>query len=97
MAFISLLIAFLTSLLIMLSQVEPVFELPLFFFEVPTALPIVLSLPPVMGMVGIALLAFTVLAWRKRFWGFSGRLHYTLVTISAWLLLGELVYWNFLL
>jgi hypothetical protein len=37
----------------------------------------------VSGMGAIAMLAWTVGAWRQRAWGLVGRLHYTLVAAAA--------------
>lgn len=94
--FVVLLLAFIASLVILISDVEPVSEIPLFMLEAPTFLPVVFSIPPILTVVGIALLAFTLLAWVKGFWSLRGRLHYTLFTLAAWAMLWELTYWNFL-
>jgi CubicO group peptidase (beta-lactamase class C family) len=95
-AFIVLLLLFLAGIVSVTLNVDPISDTPLFAFEVPTMLPLVLAIPPIMVVVGILLLAFTPLAWIKRFWTFGGRLHYTLVTFSAFAMIWELAYWNFL-
>ena len=46
--------------------------------------------------MGIILLVFTPLTWIKRFWNVKERLQYTFVTLSAWVVLFELIYWNLL-
>jgi CubicO group peptidase (beta-lactamase class C family) len=94
--FIFLLLVFLAGVVYVVSQVDLVSNTPLFVLEVPTALPLVLAIPPIMVVTGILLLVFTLLTWVKRLWSFGGRLHYTLLTIAAWVMLWELVYWNFL-
>ena len=94
--FVVLLLAFIAGFIVLISDVEPVSEIPLFMLEAPTFLPVVFSIPPILAVVGIALLAFTLLAWAKGFWSLRGRWHYTLFTLAAWAMLWELVYWNFL-
>ena len=44
----------------------------------------------------IGLVVFTVLAWKDRYWGILGRLHYTLVTLAAVVFIPFLHYWNLL-
>jgi CubicO group peptidase (beta-lactamase class C family)/pimeloyl-ACP methyl ester carboxylesterase len=44
----------------------------------------------------LALLLFTVLAWREQGWGTLWRVHYTLVTLAALLFVVFLVNWNLL-
>jgi len=44
----------------------------------------------------IGLAVFTVLAWKGRYWGILGRLHYTLVTLAAAAFIPFLHYWNLL-
>ncbi len=94
--FIVMLIVFLTGVAYLVSQIDLVTATPLFVLEVPTVLPLVLTIPPAMVVTGFLLLIFTLLAWVKRLWNFGARLHYSLLTIAAWTMLWELVYWNFL-
>jgi CubicO group peptidase (beta-lactamase class C family) len=94
--FIVLLFVFLSGLIAVISNTDPVSETPLFMLEVPSLLPFVLAIPPFLAVVGMALLIFTVLAWTKGLWTFRARLCYTLLTLAAWATLWELVYWNFL-
>jgi hypothetical protein len=44
---------------------------------------LLLWIPIMQAGLLIALLAFTVQAWRKSYWGWPGRLHYTVVTFAA--------------
>jgi hypothetical protein len=41
-------------------------------------------------------LVHTVLAWKGRYWGVFGRLHYSLVALSALTLVALLGYYNLL-
>jgi CubicO group peptidase (beta-lactamase class C family) len=51
-------------------------------------------LPLVIAIVTVLALIFAVLSWRRRFWGIPGRIHYSLVTGAALLLIWILYYWN---
>lgn len=52
---------------------------------------------PLAGAVGsLAAVGVTVLAWRERFWGPLGRVHYTVVTAALLTLTWLLAYWNLL-
>jgi hypothetical protein len=56
-----------------------------------------MGLPILIGILGILMLPFAVLAWIKRFWTFGARLSYTLLTLMAFAVIWSLTYWNFLL
>jgi CubicO group peptidase (beta-lactamase class C family) len=50
---------------------------------------------PLVGAVGsLVAVGVTALAWRKRFWGPLGRVHYTVVTAALLILPWLLAYWN---
>ena len=53
------------------------------FYGMPPAMDLLLWIPTIQVGLLIALLAFTVQAWRKRYWGLLGRLHYTVITLAA--------------
>ena len=63
-------------------------------FGVPATLRHLLYLPLVAIALGAGMMVFTLLAWYKPYWHFSGRLHYTLVTCATIGLLLWLNYWN---
>jgi hypothetical protein len=44
----------------------------------------------------LALVCFTALAWRWRFWSLPGRVHYSLVTVAALALAAWFEHWNIL-
>jgi hypothetical protein len=44
---------------------------------------LVLALPVLSTALVVAALVDTVLAWKDRFWGLAGWVHYTLVTVAA--------------
>jgi hypothetical protein len=41
-------------------------------------------------------LGFTALAWKNRYWGVMGRVHYALVTLAAVVFIWSLNFWNLL-
>ena len=49
----------------------------------------------IVGLVAGAL-ASTVPAWRRRYWGMAGRVHYTLVVLAGLAFVWFLYYWNLL-
>jgi hypothetical protein len=57
-------------------------------------------LPLLLWFIGAILtmgaIVFTVLAWKNRYWGVIGRVHYTLVTLAAVAFIWFLNYWNLL-
>jgi hypothetical protein len=58
-------------------------DVSLMQFGHPAGFTIASALALVSGVGAIALLTWTVMAWRKRAWGVAGRLHYTLIAVSA--------------
>ncbi|GAA1944061.1 serine hydrolase [Brevibacterium antiquum] len=66
-------------------------ELP--FTGSPT-LSIALNTMSVMGAITVAMVVFTVLAWIHRWWGIWGRLIYSLVAISAIVIVAIAVYYR---
>ncbi|RCV62916.1 CubicO group peptidase, beta-lactamase class C family [Methanophagales archaeon] len=65
-------------------------------YGVPPLLPFVLVLPLLAAVLTIGALCFTMLAWKNRYWGVVGRVHYTVVTVAALGFIWFLNYWNLL-
>lgn len=57
---------------------------------------IVLGLAVLAAVLTAGALVYTVLAWKKGYWGIAGRAYYTLVTIAAVAFVWFLNYWNWL-
>ena len=57
---------------------------------------LVLALPVLSTALTVAAGVYTALAWKDRFWGLAGRVHYTLVTVAAVAFVWFLNYWNLL-
>jgi hypothetical protein len=51
-------------------------------------------IPMIIAILAMGMIVFTLLAWTRHWWSFSGRLHYTLVTISGLAFVWWLIYWN---
>jgi len=65
-------------------------------FGVPPLVKILLVLPLISVVIAIAALIVTVLAWKKKYWSWCSRLHYTLVVLAALAFIWFLNYWNLL-
>ena len=76
-------------------EIDPVYGLPKVALGIlPAWSPLVDLFPYVMALLAVAMIFFTVLVWRKRYWKILGRIHYTLLTFLALNLIWILVYWN---
>ncbi|MBN1372193.1 MAG: beta-lactamase family protein [Anaerolineaceae bacterium] len=68
--------------------------MPNIVFASPPWMDSVLKAPLPLAVLGVAMLGFTVLAWAKRLWNASARLHYTLLTVFAGAIVWAMVYWK---
>jgi CubicO group peptidase (beta-lactamase class C family) len=66
------------------------------FFGLPKVAIALLFIPPVTAGLTLGLLIFTVLAWKNKYYSLIGRLHYSLITVSAVAFIFCLNYWNLL-
>lgn len=89
-------LAFLVGLGSIVGQVDPAFGVPRIFFEDPPGMEILMILPLLMAITGVAVLLFAVLAWMKGFWRLGVCIHYTLFTASSLALLWVMYFWNLL-
>ena len=69
---------------------------PVMLFPFSTLTKIVLGLGVLSALLTVAALVYTVLAWKDRYWGITGRMYYTLVTVAAVAYVWFLNYWNLL-
>ena len=67
---------------------------PNIVFSSPAWMDSVLKAPLALAVLGVAMLGFTVLAWAKRLWNGSARLHYTLLTVFAGAIVWAMAYWK---
>lgn len=64
--------------------------------NVSPALVAVLTLPLLVPVGTVGVLVYAALAWKRRYWGLFGRLHYSLVTLSMLNFIALLGYYNLL-
>ena len=67
-----------------------------FFYGVPSIFKVSLGFPVAAAGLGIGVLAYVFLAWRKKYWTGCSRVHYTLVFLAALAFLWLLNFWNLL-
>lgn len=60
------------------------------------AWPFVSAASIVVVLLTLAMVIFTALAWKRRFWGLPGRIHYTLVALGACGFVWFMTFWNIL-
>jgi hypothetical protein len=65
-------------------------------FGIPPLVKIVLAFPMVAALLTLLAIIFMVIAWKKKYWTWCARLHYTLVVLASIATLWFLNYWNLL-
>lgn len=80
----------------LLNTKDRVFGYPVVLIDKPPTFHILMALPYVLAGLGLLMLVFAVLAWTRRYWNLVGRLHYTLLSLSALSVLWGMWYWNVL-
>lgn len=91
-----LLLIFLIGLLIIFSDILPTYGVPRFILEEMPVVNTLLMMPIFLGISGMIMLVFTIIAWIKGYWKLTGRIHYSLLTLSALSLIWIFSYWNLL-
>ncbi len=83
-------------------DMDPAYGVPQIFFGPTPALIGLTRLLPVVLLLGLGVIVFTVLAWpgigngRKAYWKLFGRLHYSAIAVAAGVLFWLLLYWKIL-
>jgi CubicO group peptidase (beta-lactamase class C family) len=95
-AFVLVGLVFLAGLFATMGNVNPRYGVPDVFFGDAPALDALTALTYVMAALVAGMVVMTVAAWWRAYWGWFGRIWYTLVTAvaSGWVWL--LAYWNLL-
>ncbi len=65
-------------------------------YGIPSILIASFTMALLAALLTVGLPVFTVLAWKNKYWGSMGRLHYTLITFAALAFIWFLNYWNLL-
>jgi CubicO group peptidase (beta-lactamase class C family) len=63
-------------------------------FGLPDWSKIIFVMPYFIALSAIGMSIFTVLAWKKRFWGIAGRIYYTVITFTSLSFVWWMYYWN---
>jgi CubicO group peptidase (beta-lactamase class C family) len=66
------------------------------YFGVSMIYKIVLGLGVLAAVLTVGALIYSVLAWKRGYWGIAARVHYTLVTVAALAFVWFLNFWNLL-
>jgi hypothetical protein len=67
---------------------------PEIIYGAPPSLQPLLIIPIALVFLSVCMAIFTGLAWARRYWSIAGRVHYTLLTLTALAFLLWLRYWN---
>jgi hypothetical protein len=85
------------NLLFLVASIGTVFfGNPVPLFGVSLFYRLVLLLAVLAAVLTIGALVYTVLAWKDRYWGITGRVYYTLVTLASVAFVWFLNSWNLL-
>lgn len=78
------------------SKPDPAYGLPVSAFTQPSIWTRILDLviPYGIASIGLAVVIFTVLAWRKSYWKLAGRIHYTLFALAGIILTWIFYFWQ---
>ena len=79
-----------------LTDIDPAFGVPRFLIESSNALDLLMLIPLVITLTTLAMLAFTVLAWLKKYWTLCGRIHYSALTLGCFGVIWFMLYNNLL-
>ncbi len=75
-------------------SVDPVYQLPQEAYNPAEGESLIDLIPLFIPILGVSLLAFTAIVWRKGFWKLFARIHYTLFTLTVLGLTWIFFYWN---
>ncbi len=83
-AFSLLTLVYLLGLVYIFSDIDPAYGVPKIIFGIVTpAMHFVFALPWVLALLALAMVVFTVLAWKNSYWNRLGRLHCSLFTAGS--------------
>lgn len=90
-----LLLLFLVASIAISGGVDPIYQLPKEALGiVPAWSPLLNVIPFLLTILGIAMLIFTVLLWRRRYWRKLSLVHYSLLSLMMMHLVWIFWYWN---
>ncbi|MFO8192412.1 MAG: serine hydrolase domain-containing protein [Bacillota bacterium] len=95
-AFVLVLVIIALMMIGMLSDIDPAYNVPRFFFSGTTVLAPLLSMSRIAALLSGGMFIFTITAWWKKLWTTGGRIHYTILTLSSLGTLWVMFYINLL-
>ena len=95
-AFVLVSLVFFIGLMAVMGNVDPAYGVPDVFFGEVERLGFVTALTYVVAALAAGMVGMAVLAWVLRFWGWLGRIWYTVLTLVAAGWVWMLAYWNLL-
>lgn len=91
----AIVLLFLGGVLIATDDIDPALGVPTSFFGIePTWASALAAAPPLLLVLAGLMVIFTVVAWVWRFWSVGARVHYTVLTMAAAVLLAVLKHWH---
>lgn len=63
-------------------------------FGLPGWSNIIFLLPYIIALLAVCMVIFTVLAWKKQYWSITGRIYYTIITLTSMSFVWWMIYWN---
>lgn len=91
---ILILLIYLTGLVVIVQDIDPVLQLPELFFGLPAAWGILHTLAYLLVPGTLAMAVFSFMAWRGRWWLLTGRLHYSALTAALVVVVWIGMLWN---
>ncbi len=90
------LIVILADWIYLMLNKDPAFGTPAITFGLPPLITALYGLAYFLAVLGVLMLGFALFSWVRCLWNLAGRLHYSLLALSALSLLWVLSYWNLL-
>lgn len=80
----------------LLNTKDPVSGYPVLLMVKPPTFHILMVLPYILVGLALLMLVFALLAWTRRYWGWTSRLHYSLLALSGLVVTWAMWYWKLL-
>ena len=79
-----------------MGNVDPAYGVPDIFFSEAEGIGAVTLITYLVAAMALGMVDMSVLAWARRYWGWFGRIWYTVLTLVAGGWVWMLAYWNLL-
>ncbi len=95
-AFVLVTVVFLVGLFSVMGDINPTYGVPNVFFGEAPGLNALMALTYVIAALAAGMLGMTIVAWWQRYWGWFGRIWYSLLTVVGLAWVWMLATWNLL-